>query len=320
MTLTASDYVNSGTSNDDYAKADSFSITDRITHKIYDGTLYTTLGLRSESVDYHEYTGGVHGATRYNNSQTMVAISSVLDMENGSSAFVSYSQGYQPTGVSSQQPEESDNYEIGYRVNTMNSYMEIVGFHVDYDRLYETCNIAAGCADSSNTNKNAGEAHVTGLEVVYRLNNLFAAPQMKGAANTSSGIRYPMAVSVTLQEAEHDVTTGTSFADGARIAYTPEEIYYVSLGAESNNWDMQISAKYNDEVFNKGVSTASKTESAWIYDFRSGMDLGSMGYSGARAYLNIDNIFDKQYIASAHNYGVRPNKPQTFMAGIALNF
>jgi len=88
----------------------------------------------------------------------------------------------------------------------------------------------------------------------------------------------------------------------------------------TNSYDMQISAKYNDEVFNKGVSTAAKTESAWIYDFRSGMDLGSMGYSGARAYLNVDNLFDKQYIASTHNYGVRPNKPQTIMAGISLDF
>ena len=198
--------------------------------------------------------------------------------------------------------------------------MEIIGFHVDYDRLYETCNIAAGCADSANTAKNAGEAHVTGLEFVYRVNNLFAAPQMKGAADTGSGIRYPMAVSVTVQEAEHDVTTGTSFADGARIAYTPEEIYYISLGAETNDWDMQISAKYNDEVYNKGVSTAAKTESAWIYDFRSAMDLGSMGYTGARAFLNVDNLFDKQYIASSHNYGVRPNKPQTVMAGLAVDF
>ena len=40
---------------------------------------------------------------------------------------------------------------------------------------------AAGCADSANTAKNAGEAHVTGLEFVYRVNNLFAAPQVKGA-------------------------------------------------------------------------------------------------------------------------------------------
>ena len=326
MLMTASDYIKSvGTGmaadgqsgNDDYAKAKSYSIVDRITH----GNFVTTLGLRHEDVEYYEYDANTHGKSgTADNTQTMIAASTVMNMGNGKSAFVAYSQGYQPTGVSSQEPEESDNYEIGYRVNSDNSNMEIIGFHVDYDRLYETCNIAAGCADSRNTKKNAGEAHVTGVEFVYQVNNLFAAPQMKGAANTGSGARYPMAVSVTLQEAEHDVTTGSSFADGARIAYTPEEIYYISIGKETNSYDMQISAKYNDEVFNKGISTAAKTESAWIYDFRSGMDLGSMGYKGARAYFNVDNLFDKQYIASSHNYGVRANKPQTIMAGISLDF
>ena len=84
--------------------------------------------------------------------------------------------------------------------------------------------------------KSAGEAHVTGVEFIIQVNNLFAAPQMKGAESVGSGIRYPMAVSVTLQEAEHDVTTKSSeFVDGARIAYTPEEIYYISLGAETND-------------------------------------------------------------------------------------
>ena len=325
MVMTASDYVKSfgagmsgGVSgNDDYASAESISVIDRITH----GNFVTTLGFRHEDVDYWEYTAGTHGKkTETENSATMLAASTVYNMGNGQSAFAAYSKGYQPTGVSTQEPEESDNYEIGYRSITPNSYMEVIGFHVDYERLYETCNIAAGCANSSNIAKNAGEAHVTGLEFVYRVNNLFAAPQMKGAEGTGSGIRYPMAVSVTLQEAEHDFTSGTSFVDGARIAYTPEEIYYISLGAETNDWDMQISAKYNDEVYNKGTSTAAKTESAWIYDFRSGMDLGSMGYTGARAFLNVDNLFDKQYIASSHNYGVRANKPQTVMAGVALDF
>ena len=71
---------------------------------------------------------------------------------------------------------------------------------------------------------------------------------------------------------------------------------------ETNSWDMNISAKYNDEVMNTGKSTAVKTESAWIYDFRSGMSLDGMGMQGARAFLNVDNLLDKSYIASAHNY------------------
>jgi outer membrane receptor protein involved in Fe transport len=193
-----------------------------------------------------------------------------------------------PSGSGGGQPEQSDNYEIGYRNYGTNSQMEIIGFHVDYENLNETCNIGTGCADASQNQKNAGEAHVTGVEFLYRVNNLFAAPQMKGAGEMGSGIRYPMAVSVTYQEAEHDVTTKNGeFVDGARIAYTPEEIYYISLGAETNNWDMQISAKYNDEVFDKGSSTLIKQKALGYMTFRSGMSSRSMGYAGARAFLNV---------------------------------
>jgi Fe(3+) dicitrate transport protein len=188
-----------------------------------------------------------HGTPR-ENSETMIAASTVYNMGNGKSVFAGYSQGYMPTGVSSALPEESDNYEVGYRSISANSHMEIIGFYTDYENLNETCNIAAGCADSSQDQKSAGEAHAQGIEFLYRVNNLFAAPQMKGAANTGSGVRYPMILAVTLQEAEHDVTTDDDFVDGARIKYTPEEIYYVSLGMETNSWDMNISAKYNDEV------------------------------------------------------------------------
>jgi len=41
---------------------------------------------------------------------------------------------------------------------------------------------------------------------------------------------------------------------------------------------------------------------------------------GTRAFVNIDNLLDKTYLASAHEYGVRPNKPQTFMVGMQLDF
>ena len=152
-----------------------------------------------------------------------------------------------PSGINGPdkiEPEQSDNYEIGYRSASANSYMEIIGFHNDYEELTEICNVSAGCTVGANGVNNVGEAHVTGLEFVYRVNNLFAAPQVKGAEAMGSGIRYPMAISVTLQEAEHDATVTSSTKDGERIKYTPEEIYYVSLGAETNSWSAEICLLY----------------------------------------------------------------------------
>jgi outer membrane receptor for Fe3+-dicitrate len=81
--------------NDDYARAESLSIVDRITH----GNFVTTLGLKYEDVDYWEYNYDTAGDSRTaNNSETMIAASTVYNMGNGKSAFVAYSQGYMPTG------------------------------------------------------------------------------------------------------------------------------------------------------------------------------------------------------------------------------
>ena len=67
----------------------------------------------------------------------------------------------------------------------------------------------------------------------------------------------------------------------------------------------------------KVYSTSDRTESATIFDFNGSMNLDSMGMAGSRAFLNIDNVFDKTYIG---NYGFRPNKPRTVMAGISVDF
>ena len=45
-------------------------------------------------------------------------------MGNGKSMFAAYSQGYNANRSISVDPDESDNYEIGYRSRSANSFME----------------------------------------------------------------------------------------------------------------------------------------------------------------------------------------------------
>ena len=63
---------------------------------------------------------------------------------------------------------------------------------------------------------------------------------------------------------------------------------------------IQLSMKYNDDVSINDTNT-DRTESATIFDFNGSMNLDGMGMAGSSAFLNIDNVFDKTYIASAHN-------------------
>jgi Fe(3+) dicitrate transport protein len=296
------------------AWADSISIQDRITH----GNFVTTLGVRYEDVDYDKISKSDGSLTKYDNSETMIAASTVYSMGAGKSMFAAYSQGYNPTGPSSVDPDESDNFEIGYRSRTANSYFEAVAFFVDYDNLNETCSIASGCGNASNEQTNAGEAESKGLELTYKVNNLFPSTQMKGAPVTS-GIRYPLTIAMTFQDSERTVGTSTSKPADKTLPYNPEQIFYVSFGAETNDWDYKFAAKYTDEYFTNDTNTI-KTEDGVVVDFQGGIKLEKLGMPGARAFVNIDNLFDKTYLASAHEYGVRPNKPQTFMAGMTFDF
>jgi Fe(3+) dicitrate transport protein len=301
------------------AWADSISFIDKITH----GNFLTILGVRHEDVDYEKLSAAAAGAqaapSKYSNSETMYAASTAYSMGEGKTAFIGFSQGYSPTGPSNIRPEESDNYEIGYRSRNANGFMELVAFYVDYDMLNETCGATAGCGNADTNEENAGEAHSSGVEFTYKLNNLFPTTQMKGAGDMS-GIRYPFVFSATFQESERDVNINdTTKLDGNSITYTPEEIFYISIGAESNDWDYKFAMKYNDEYFTNDANTI-KTESAWIVDFQGGIKLDKLGMQGARAFVNVDNLLDKTYLASNHEYGNRPNKPQSFMAGVTFDF
>ena len=93
-----------------------------------------------------------------------------------------------------------------------------MAFFVDYDNLNETCSIASGCGNASNSQENAGEAESKGLEITYKVKNLFPSPSMKGAEATS-GVRYQISnCNLTLQDSEQNVTTSSSkFVDGQNI-------------------------------------------------------------------------------------------------------
>ena len=93
---------------------------------------------------------------------------------------------------------------------------------------------------------NKGSAEVEGIEFQYRLNNMFAAPQMKGMAGNSS-VRYPLMISGMLQSSEY--TGGETSFSGNSIAYVPDFQLYTSVGMETNDWSIALGAKYHDDTF-----------------------------------------------------------------------
>ena len=288
------------------------------------GKFTHTLGIRYEDTEKNDGTNGTPGSSKKDiqDSATMMAASTIYNMGGGQSMFVGFNEGHSPVDAGSAasiEPEKSDNYEIGFRKQTNNSYFEIIAFYNDYSQLIDSCLEANGCASAdSGSTTNKGAAEVEGIEFQYRLNNMFATPQMKGMAGHSS-VRYPLMISGMLQSSEY--TGGETSYSGNSIAYVPDFQLYTSIGMETNDWSIALGAKYQDDTFTNDLNTY-RTGKAFIFDLHTGMNVAvnSNGIKDARLFLNVDNLFDKVIVASEHEYGKRPNKPLSVMAGVKFDF
>ena len=288
------------------------------------GKFTHTLGIRYEDTEKNDGTNGTPGSSKKDiqDSATMMAASTIYNMGGGQSMFVGFNEGHSPVDAGSAasiEPEKSDNYEIGFRKQTNNSYFEIIAFYNDYSQLIDSCLEANGCASAdSGSTTNKGAAEVEGIEFQYRLNNMFATPQMKGMAGHSS-VRYPLMISGMLQSSEY--TGGETSYSGNSIAYVPDFQLYTSIGMETNDWSIALGAKYQDDTFTNDANTY-RTGKAFIFDLHTGMNVAvnSNGIKDARLFLNVDNLFDKVIVASEHEYGKRPNKPLSVMAGVKFDF
>ena len=287
------------------------------------GAFTHTLGIRYEDTEKNDGTNAVPGNAKKDvkDTATMMAASTVYNMGGGQSMFAGFSEGHSPVDAGSAasiEPEKSDNYEIGYRKQSAGSFLEVIAFYNDYSQLIETCLTANGCTGTQGTTTNKGSAEVEGIEFQYKLDNMFAKPQMKGMASHSS-VRYPLTISGMLQSSEY---TGQNLAiNGKSIAYVPDFQLYTSIGMETNDWSIALGAKYHDDTFTDDTNIY-RTGKAFIFDLSSGMNIpvNSNGIKNARVFLNVDNLFDKVIVASEHEYGKRPNKPLSVMAGVQFDF
>ena len=209
-------------------------------------------------------------------------------------------------------PEESINYEAGFRFAQDNFQGEVIGFFSDYSNAVLNCSNARPCENGDITgSQQLGESEVKGLE---------ATASYTFAAN---GLSYPVRATYTYTEAKITKNPfGETDKKGGEMAYIPENQFYVSAGVVGTKWDAYLNARFTDESCtadacnNKANDTFLKTDSLWVVDFSTRYQLNDQ----AQVYLKVDNLFDEQEIISRSPYGARANKPRTALVGIKVNF
>ena len=211
--------------------------------------------------------------------------------------------------------EESINYEFGTRFNRELLHVEALFFFSDYENMHGNCTASQSCAEESVGDQyNAGRVEVLGLEVKvgyeYKLGNLLV----------------PVDLTYTYTETEFQnsfnskLETWNKVIKGDELPYVPEDQFQISVGLVGDNWRGDAIVRYMDEMRTTAGSGFISSDEG--IDNRTVVDLAGH-YSLAAAQeltLNIDNLFDEEYVSTRTHGSVMVGKPRTLILGYKYSF
>lgn len=289
-------------------------------------TTFTT-GLRFEYIEaikstYGELTGILEQEDKLTQTVLLpgVGVYSQLNPEFGVLAGIH--KGFTaatPGGSGDIQPEESTNYEMGFRYFGL-GHAEVIAFLNDYSQFSGTCSFAQGSCSNSAVGEqaNAGSAQVYGIEASWKHDAQLAS------------FNLPLSASYTYSHGEFGETfidatgafgeKGQTIEKGFEIGYLPEHRLNLQAGIGKEKWQVTLSALYQSKMRNiPGEGSIGETDRI---DAHTVVDL-TASYQvrpNCQLYSSVDNLLDETYIVSAKPYGYRPGKPQSINLGVKYQF
>src|SRR6056297_795081 len=224
-------------------------------------------------------------------------------------------RGFSPLGggaVENEDPETSDNYELGARYFGDAFFAEVIGFYSDFSNKAENCSVGSPCSNGATSGSFVtGEAEIAGVE--FQLET-----------GTRAGEFYvPVNFTYTYTQAEISKDNATSgLQKGEQLKDVPENQLSLRVGLEhQNGWDNYLVASYLDEMCvsagcNNTATGLDETESLFVVDYISRYSLTP----SADVFFKVDNLFDERRIVSRLPDGARPNLPRTASLGVSVNF
>lgn len=278
-----------------------------------------SLGLRSENIETNLTTAGVEN--KNSESVLLPGAGVFVQLNEGFGLLGGVHMGYVATAPGQDgniDPEQSINYELGFRANGQHQ-VEVIAYANDYSNLKESCNFSNGC-DTTNidTEFNGGEALVYGVESNWKTQFKYDA------------ISVPLNITYTFTQTQFDNSfedvqgifkaKGETVEVGDEIPYVPTHRLNVKTGIHGEKWQLNVSALYQGDMrANAGQGAISESD---LIDAYLVLDLAASYqlYPELNLYATIDNILDKEYLVSAQPMGYRPGKPQTLHAGVKYKF
>lgn len=286
------------------------------------GRWTVTPGVRFESIDLmRENYGnadpnrtGVALSTSSNSVNVLIpGISATYDVNDSFLLLAGVHRGFTPPGAgSTSDPEDSTNWEAGFRWFGDVGSAAVIAFYSDYDNLLGTCTASTGGNCTIGDQFDGGEVEVLGVEASYDAE--FDTPW--------DGVTAPVRLNYTFTQTEFQTSFDSSYdawgtvSAGDELPYIPEHQFTVSGGLRTDVWRASLTANYVSEtrsVAGRGaIPAANSIDERWVADAAAGWRLTPE----TELYLRVDNVFDDAYVAARRPAGLRPGQPRTVMVGL----
>jgi Fe(3+) dicitrate transport protein len=240
-------------------------------------------------------------------------------LNHNSGLFAGVHRGFAPPGPGADDrtdPEESVNYELGYRRNDGRFDLQVVGFYNDYDNLLGSDTLSSG-GSGSGDQFNGGAARVGGIEfgAGYRL------------APAAATYEIPFTLAYTFTRGEFETSFATDFAGWGSEVNGGDELPYLSphtaalgVGWIRNRWSVFGNFSYADRMRTQpgqgAISEAESTDAYLLLDLTLTRELRP----GFGLHVQLRNATDEVYVAASRPAGVRPGLPRTMIVGVSWDF
>lgn len=228
--------------------------------------------------------------------------------------FAGIHKGFSPPGAQqNSKPEESINYELGFRYFTHANYLNAVVFYNDYSNLLGS-DLAAVGGQGLGEMHNAGAVGTIGLELEAKYDVLQLIEQ-----NTWM---LPIHIAYTYSHAEFKTSFASTFGEwgtvekGDAYPYMSTHQLYVGISLEHKTVSFTLSGKYTGSMrTSPGKGTPDEEQlipSHLIVDASAQYTIKP----NISIFSSITNLTNQTYIVARRPSGVRPGMPLATNIGI----
>ncbi|MCP4320582.1 MAG: TonB-dependent receptor [Alteromonadales bacterium] len=275
--------------------------------------------IEGEAIDYLKGDDNNHGKVSKNNDTVVLPGAGLFyQLTQNQGVLFGVNKGYVPNSPGQEgniSPEESWNYEFGWRYSNEAIQGEVIGFYNDYSNLKAACTFSSVCTQELDQEFNGGEVDVYGLEASSSI-----------TWQLTSSLTMPIKLAYTYSQSEFQNDFDSTFSQwgkitaGDELPYLPESQLSLEFGLQGQQWQVAMLVKYLSEM-SEAAGTNTELEGLMTDELMQ-IDLSSWYQinDSLKVYGKIDNITDEQVIVSRRPFGARPGKPMQAIIGVKYSF